>query len=100
VYAESPAGAADALRRFRRFLERLFPEGRSLSLQERTALAEEHVKTVYLMQFMDGWTFDSTRLAKCSCQHLLPEGRVVPSCGYYVYHRRFDPRFARRPTGR
>jgi uncharacterized radical SAM superfamily Fe-S cluster-containing enzyme len=46
------------------------------------------------MQFMDSWTFDSVRLAKCSCQHLLPGGTRIPSCGYYSYHRRLDPRFS------
>ena len=48
---------------------------------------------VYLMQFMDSWAFDSVRTSKCSCQHLLPDGVVIPSCGYYSYHRRFDRRF-------
>jgi hypothetical protein len=52
------------------------------------------VKTVYLFQFMDAWTFDSKRLQKCSCQHLLPDGSTIPSCSYYAYHRKRDPRFA------
>jgi 7,8-dihydro-6-hydroxymethylpterin dimethyltransferase len=56
-------------------------------------LAEKHIRTVYLMQFMDAWTFDAKRLSRCSCQHVLPGGKIVPSCGYYSYHRRFDPRF-------
>ncbi|SPE60573.1 hypothetical protein SBV1_460032 [Verrucomicrobia bacterium] len=46
------------------------------------------------LQLMDGWTFDTERLSKCSCQHLLPGNRRVPSCGYYAYHRQRDPRFA------
>jgi uncharacterized radical SAM superfamily Fe-S cluster-containing enzyme len=67
-------------------VEKLFPVNRQ-SATEKQALAEESIKTVFLMQFMDGWTFDTERLSKCSCQHLLPGHRRVPSCGYYAYHR-------------
>ncbi len=45
-------------------------------------------------QFMDGWTFDTQRLSKCSCQHLFADGHRIPSCGYYAYHRKRDPRFS------
>jgi 7,8-dihydro-6-hydroxymethylpterin dimethyltransferase len=93
VFAEGAPGAADTLRRCKRFLARLFPEAHPVTPAARAALAEEGIKTVYLMQFMDGWTFDAKRLAKCSCQHLLPAGKTIPSCGYYAYHRRFDARF-------
>ncbi|MBF0499202.1 MAG: radical SAM protein [Candidatus Riflebacteria bacterium] len=79
---------------FKRLLKELFPDGRNISVEERRQIAEERIKTVYLMQFMDAWTFDSVRLSKCSCQHLFPDGKIVPSCGYYTYHRSKDPRFA------
>jgi len=96
LYADAEPGAdtAGALRRLRAFVERLFPPGAPLPPARRKQLAEAGVKTVYLMQFMDAWTFDSVRLSKCSCQHLLGDGVRIPSCGYYVYHRRFDRRFA------
>ncbi len=96
VYA-NPArfsNASQTLRRLRAFVGRLFPaQGRSAAAQK--ALAEECIKTVFIMQFMDGWTFDTQRLSKCSCQHLLPGNRRVPSCGYYAFHRRSDARFGR-----
>jgi uncharacterized radical SAM superfamily Fe-S cluster-containing enzyme len=87
-------GAAELLAKLRRLLERLFPVGERLSDDERRRIAEESIKAVYLMQFMDSWAFDSVRTSKCSCQHLLPDGVIIPSCGYYSYHRRFDSRFA------
>ena len=95
VYARSDQfpHAERMLQRFRAFLGRLFPDGRPIAEAQRKALAEESIKTVFVMQFMDSWTFDSVRLAKCSCQHLMPGDRRIPSCGYYAYHRRFDPRF-------
>ena len=95
IYA-NPAKFPDSsrtLRRLKAFVERLF-SGKIRSAGERQALAEESIKTVFIMQFMDGWTFDTQRLSKCSCQHLLPGNRRVPSCGYYAYHRQHDPRFA------
>jgi uncharacterized radical SAM superfamily Fe-S cluster-containing enzyme len=95
IYA-NPRKFPDAdrtLRRFRTFVERLFAGDRR-SAAEQQALAEESIKTVFIMQFMDGWTFDTQRLSKCSCQHLLPGNRRVPSCGYYAFHRQRDARFA------
>jgi uncharacterized radical SAM superfamily Fe-S cluster-containing enzyme len=86
------------LRRLRAFVARLFPANQ-LSPAERQALAEESIKTVFIMQFMDSWTFDTERLSKCSCQHLLPGHRRVPSCGYYAFHRQSDPRFAAGRSG-
>jgi len=96
VYAdpERVPDADAALRRLRAFVTRLFPSSAPLSPERRQELAEAGIKTVYLMQFMDAWTFDSARLSKCSCQHLLPDGVRMPSCGYYAYHRRLDRRFA------
>jgi len=85
--------AGRTLRRLKTFVGRLFAGDRR-SVVERQALAEESIKTVFIMQFMDGWTFDTQRLSKCSCQHLLPGNRRVPSCGYYAFHRQRDERFA------
>ena len=92
-YPDAPA----LLSKLRRLLLAIFPPDRSISPLERRRLAEEQLKTVYFMQFMDSWSFDSRRLEKCSCQHFLPGGKVVPSCGYYAYHRLKDPRFQLAP---
>jgi 7,8-dihydro-6-hydroxymethylpterin dimethyltransferase len=95
IYA-NPGSFPDSsrtLRRLKAVLERLFPAG-GRSTADRKALAEESIKTVFIMQFMDGWTFDTQRLSKCSCQHLLPGNQRVPSCGYYAYHRHRDARFS------
>ncbi len=95
VYArmDQQEDAAMVLQKLKTLLLKLFPEDGGLESEVRRKIAEENMKTVYLMQFMDGWSFDSKRLQKCSCQHLLPGGKIVPSCGYYAYHRRFDTRF-------
>lgn len=85
--------ADQILRRLKTFVEKIFsPKG--LSANEQKTLAEESIKTVFIMQFMDTWTFDTERLSKCSCQHLLPGNQRIPSCGYYTFHRQRDTRFA------
>jgi 7,8-dihydro-6-hydroxymethylpterin dimethyltransferase len=97
LYAD-PARAVDApraLAKFRALVDRLFPPGGALDRERRRVLVERHIKTVYLFQFMDAWTFDTKRLKKCSCQHLMPTGETIPSCGYYALHRRRDPRFSK-----
>lgn len=80
------------LRRLKTFVEKLFNQKGQSATQQGT-LAEESIKTVFIMQFMDSWTFDTERLSKCSCQHLLPGNRRIPSCGYYAFHRQHDARF-------
>ncbi len=85
------------LGKFRKLIDTLFPESGAIEHVARRQLAEQSLKTVYLMQFMDAWSFDAARLSKCSCQHLLPEGEIIPSCGYYTLHRQEDPRFS-QPT--
>lgn len=86
--------SAKLLGKFRTLLLELFPDGSHISDEERRHRAEERIKTISIIQFMDAWTFDSVRLSQCSCQHLLPDGNVIPSCGYYAYHRSADQRFA------
>ncbi len=83
------------IQKFKFLIKTLSPADNSIEPRERTKLAEEYIKAVYLMQFMDSWTFDSKRLSRCSCQHVLPDGKIIPSCGYYSYHRNFDERFTK-----
>ncbi len=82
------------MRKFRKLLDLLFALRDARGAEVRARAAEDLIRVVYLVQFMDTWTFDARRLARCSCQHVLPGGKIVSSCGYYCYHRRFDPRFA------
>ncbi len=95
IYADPDKyeNSSRALSVLKDLLSRMFPPGGGIDDDERRRIAEESIKSVYLMQFMDSWTFDSVRMSKCSCQHLLPDGLIIPSCGYYSYHRRFDKRF-------
>ncbi len=75
------------LLKFKKLYQLLFPTNVNITHQEREKIAEECLQVVYLMQFMDSWSFDSKRLSRCSCQHALPNGRIVPTCSFYCYHR-------------
>ena len=75
------------LSKFRRLFQLLFPHDKTLTHSERVKLSEEHLRVVYLMQFMDNWSFDSVRLNRCSCQHSIPDSGVIPTCSFYCYHR-------------
>ncbi|MBF0106532.1 MAG: radical SAM protein [Deltaproteobacteria bacterium] len=95
IYAH-PKKFADGeklLQKFKRLMQTLFPDGKTISNAERIRLAEERIKGIYLYQLMDKYNFDTSRLSKCVCQHLLPDNRIIPTCAYYSYYRKKDPRF-------
>jgi 7,8-dihydro-6-hydroxymethylpterin dimethyltransferase len=80
------------LRKFKNLYQLLFPQEHNISDKERQHLAARYLRVIYLYQMMDSWTFDSKRLSRCSCQHGFPDGRIVPTCGYYCYHEPLDRR--------
>jgi len=75
------------LSKFKRLYQFLFPHDRQLTHDERVKLASQHLRVVYLMQFMDSWSFDSNRLNRCSCHHGFGSGDIIPTCSFYCYHR-------------
>lgn len=75
------------LMKFKRLYKLLFPDNQKLTHDQRVKLASEHLRVVYLMQFMDSWSFDSQRLNRCSCQHAFSSGEIIPTCSFYCYHR-------------
>lgn len=96
AHPEKYPNAEALLKNFKKLYTMLFPPGQPIGRADQLKVAAEHMRIIYLMQFMDAWTFDSRRLSRCSCQHMLPGGKIVSSCGYYTYHRRFDPRFQQK----
>ena len=86
------------LRALKRMLGELFPSDRKLSLAERTRIVERHVKHVFVHQLMDDHSLDAGVLRKCTSMQVLPDGRMIPHCGYRVLHRATDPRWSRPGT--
>ncbi len=77
----------------RRLVERMYPEGRALTVAARQAAAEASLLAVYLHAHMDEDTLDLARLQACPDQVPDPEGRLIPACAYNLFYREKDPRF-------
>ncbi len=91
----SSGDSGELLPAIRRLLERMYPPGRTLTLAQRQAIAQESILTVYLHSHMDEDTLDLARLAACPDQVPDPEGRLIPACAYNLFYRQKDPRFWR-----
>ena len=81
----------------RRLLLELFPADHAIDAAARTRILERHIKHVFLHTMMDDDSFDAAVLRKCTSMMVLPDGRMIPHCGYRVIHRQSDPRYAVRP---
>lgn len=76
----------EILAALRRSLDVMFPD-RPLSSQEQARIGEQQAKSIFLHHYMDPHDFDLERLRKC-CHHYLPEeGRIMPACGFNLFHR-------------
>jgi len=75
-------------------LERVFPQGRVLSVLERQRIAERYVKAIYIHSHMDEENFDVSRIMKCCVGVPSPDGSNIPTCSYNVLYREKDHRFA------
>ena len=83
----------------RRMLCDLYPAGRTTTREERVRLVQRYVKNVFLHNYMDDHSFDAAVLRKCTSMQIIPDGRMIPQCGYRVIHRKSDPRWQKaRPS--
>lgn len=57
---------------------------------------EGKIKLINVHSFMDEDTFDLCRAEKCCFHFALPDGRLMPFCAYNLFHRKKDPRYARK----
>ena len=70
----------------RRTLDVMFPN-RPVSPKEAIRIGEQQAKSIFLHHYMDRHDFDLERLRKC-CHHY-PQlgGRIMPACGFNMFHR-------------
>jgi 7,8-dihydro-6-hydroxymethylpterin dimethyltransferase len=73
----------------------LYPGDRELSREQRIDIVQRYVKNVFLHNYMDDHSFDAGVLRKCTSMQIIPDGRMIPNCGYRVIHRKSDPRWQR-----
>jgi uncharacterized radical SAM superfamily Fe-S cluster-containing enzyme len=76
----------DILAALRRALNVMFP-GRPLSAREDLRIGETQAKSVFLHHYMDPHDFDLERLRKCCHHYARADGRIMPACGFNLFHR-------------
>jgi 7,8-dihydro-6-hydroxymethylpterin dimethyltransferase len=70
----------------RRALLDMFP-ARPASRQELISIAERQAKTIFIHHYMDRHDFDLERLMKCCHHYPQLDGRIMPACGFNMFHR-------------
>ncbi|MES2886910.1 MAG: radical SAM protein [Pseudomonadota bacterium] len=78
--------ADEVLKALRRAVDIMFPN-RSVSAKEAIALGEKQAKSIFLHHYMDRHDFDLERLRKCCHHYPQVDGRIMPACGFNMFHR-------------
>jgi hypothetical protein len=50
-------------------------------------LGEQQAKSIFLHHYMDRHDFDLERLRKCCHHYPQVDGRIMPACGFNMFHR-------------
>jgi 7,8-dihydro-6-hydroxymethylpterin dimethyltransferase len=77
---------SDVLAALRAMLLQMFPE-RPVSPKEAVRIGEGRAKSIFLHHYMDRHDFDLERLRKCCHHYPQADGRVMPACGFNMFHR-------------
>jgi len=78
--------STEILAALRRSLDVMFPQ-RALSPREAIRIGEQQAKSIFLHHYMDRHDFDLERLRKCCHHYPQVDGRVMPACGFNMFHR-------------
>lgn len=70
----------------RRALLEMFPS-RKMTRQELIRISERQAKTIFIHHYMDRHDFDVERLMKCCHHYPQIDGRIMPACGFNLFHR-------------
>jgi uncharacterized radical SAM superfamily Fe-S cluster-containing enzyme len=76
----------DVLAALRGLLQQMFPD-RPVSPKESVRIGEGRAKSIFLHHYMDRHDFDLERLRKCCHHYPQADGRVMPACGFNMFHR-------------
>jgi uncharacterized radical SAM superfamily Fe-S cluster-containing enzyme len=82
---EIPRGP-DILLALRRTLDEMFPR-KPLTAREQTRASERQSKSIFLHHYMDRHDFDLERLRKCCHHYPQEDGKIMPACGFNMFHR-------------
>ncbi|MEZ4361558.1 MAG: radical SAM protein [Kofleriaceae bacterium] len=76
----------EILSSLRRSMKEMFPD-RKLTHREQVRIGEGYAKAIFLHAYMDRHDFDLERLRKCCHHYPQEDGRVMPACGFNMFHR-------------
>jgi 7,8-dihydro-6-hydroxymethylpterin dimethyltransferase len=76
----------EILKALRRTLDAMFPE-RPLGPKDAVRVGERQSKSIFLHHYMDRHDFDLERLRKCCHHYPQEDGRIMPACGFNMFHR-------------
>ncbi len=85
----------------KRALLEMFP-AESMTRQELIRVSERQAKSIFIHHYMDRHDFDVERLMKCCHHYPQIDGRIMPACGFNLFHRGAPkgPRPMRAPFGK
>lgn len=70
----------------KRALLEMFPN-KETARHELIQIAERQAKTIFIHHYMDRHDFDLERLMKCCHHYPQIDGRIMPACGFNMFHR-------------
>ncbi len=76
----------EILAALRRSLDTMFP-ARALDTKEAIRIGEGQAKSIFIHHYMDPHDFDLERLRKCCHHYPQADGRIMPACGFNLFHR-------------
>ncbi|MBI3544544.1 MAG: hypothetical protein HY075_14830, partial [Deltaproteobacteria bacterium] len=76
----------EVLAALRRSVDVMFPD-RPVDPKEAVKIGESQAKSIFLHHYMDRHDFDLERLRKCCHHYPQVDGRVMPACGFNMFHR-------------
>jgi uncharacterized radical SAM superfamily Fe-S cluster-containing enzyme len=76
----------EILAALRRSLDEMFPT-KPLTAREQFRASERQSKSIFLHHYMDRHDFDLERLRKCCHHYPQIDGRIMPACGFNMFHR-------------
>ena len=77
---------AEILAALKRTVRTMFPD-RALTQKESLLIGEQQAKSIFLHHYMDRHDFDLERLRKCCHHYPQTDGRIMPACGFNMFHR-------------
>ena len=77
----------EILAALRRSLDEMFPDASRSTAKETFRVSERQSKSIFLHHYMDRHDFDLERLRKCCHHYPQIDGRIMPACGFNMFHR-------------